>query len=477
MISRKDFLKTGALSALTIPAMGLPRATQAAPAKKSYDGDAKNVIFIVADGMSHGTFALGDLVKSRQYGQHLHWTQLYNQTERPYHRGLMDMASANSIVTDSAAAASSWGSGQRINNGGINWSTEGKPLRSILPIFRDAGKKTGLVTTTRMTHATPASFATAVSSRNFEDQIAEQYLEAKVDVLMGGGHRHFAADRRDDGKDLYGEFRKAGYTIARNKSEMMSASSSDPILGIYSDSHLPYTTDHKTDAELASNVPTLAEMTVSALERLDSHPDGFILQIEGGRVDHAAHGNDVSGLIYDMIAFDDAVGEVLAFTENRDDTLVIITTDHGNANPGINGAGPGYSNAPLMLDQLHNFRHTNEWVFYNLPEEPTAGQVRELLMEATQLDLAEMDIEMVMKAMKGELATPYRAERTASSVLGKVLANYVSVNFIGDVHTGDYVELAVLGPGMDRMDSFTRNTELFDLMVDMAGVRAMAKSA
>lgn len=477
MISRKDFIKTGALSALTIPAMGLPRATQAASMKRSYEGDAKNVIFLVVDGMSHGTFALGDLVKSRQYGEHLHWTQLYNQTERPYHRGLMDMASANSIVTDSAAAASSWGSGQRINNSGINWSTEGKPLRSIHHIFRDAGKKTGLVTTTRMTHATPAAFATAVPSRDYEDQIAEQYLEAKVDVLMGGGHRHFAGDKRDDGKDLYGEFRQAGYTVARNKAEMNAAPSDQPILGIYSDSHLPYTTDHKTDAELAKHVPTLAEMTASALKRLDSHPDGFILQIEGGRVDHAAHGNDVSGLVYDMIAFDDAVGEVLAFTENRDDTLVIITTDHGNANPGLNGAGPGYNNAPLMLDQLHTFRHTNEWVFSNMPEDPSARQVRELLAEATQLDLAEMDIEMVMKAMKGELATPYRAERTASSVLGKVLANYVSVNFIGDVHTGDYVELTVLGPGMERMDSFTRNTELFDLMVDMAGVRAMAKSA
>ena len=215
MISRKDFLKKGALSALTLPALTPSILSGKSPKtsarlRKDLQGAAKNVIFLVADGMSIGTLSMGNLMNERQYGRTSHWIQLY-RSDRPYHRGLMDMASADSFVTDSSAAASSWGSGHRINNGGVNWSVENEPLRPINHIFRDAGKATGLVTTTRITHATPAGFAAVVPSRNLEDEIAVQYLDAEVDLLMGGGDRHFSAEKRRDQRDLYGDFQKAGY--------------------------------------------------------------------------------------------------------------------------------------------------------------------------------------------------------------------------------------------------------------------------
>lgn len=470
MFTRKEFLGTGLLSAFSIPSLlsGRPRSSESNPSP-SRNGEARNVIFLVVDGMSSGTLAMGDLMTRRQLGRASNWIDLYENNRA--RRSLMDMASSDSFVTDSAAAASSWGSGRRIPNGGVNWSEEGKPLRSVVPIFRDAGKATGLVTTTRITHATPAGFAAAVPSRNLEDEIASQYLEIGVDLLMGGGTRHFTSTGRRDGRDLLSEFRQAGYPLVSTRDEMLAQADGIGLLGLFYDSHLPYTVDHRTVPQLREGVPTLAEMSRTALERLSRHPDGFLLQIEGGRVDHAAHGNDPSGLVFDMMAFDDAIGEVLRFAEGRDDTLVIITTDHSNANPGVNGAGLGYTGSPAMFDNLQSFRHSNEWIADQLDSDPSAARILEVVEEATRLQITRDEADMLVKSFKNELVTPYRPERVPSAVLGAIQANYVGINWIGGVHTSDYVELAAMGPGADRLNGFTRNTELFDLMVDMAGVR------
>jgi alkaline phosphatase len=479
MFSRKDFLKSGAMSAFMAPAalatLGGTRRPSAAVAG-SRDGSARNVIFLVADGMSIGALTMGDLMSRRQYGKASAWIDLYSGG-RDVFRGLMDMASADSFVTDSSAAASSWGCGHRINNGGVNWSVEGEPLRPITHIFRDAGKATGLVTTTRITHATPAGFAANAPSRNLEAEIAVQYLENRIDVLMGGGDSYFSASNRKDGRDLYAEFAAAGYAIARTRADLEGSGATAPFLGIFHASHLPYTVDHRTVPQLRDEVPTLAEMTRAALRKLDRHPDGFILQIEGGRVDHAAHSNDPAGLVYDMVAFNDAIEAVIEYVDGRDDTLVIITTDHSNANVGVNGSGPGYTNAPKMFDQLQGFRHSNEWIFEQLPKEPMPAQIQEVVAAATRLQITTQEAEMLAQSMKGTFVTPYREERVPSAVLGAIQANYLSINWLGGVHTSDYVELAALGPGSERLSYFTRNTELFDLMVDMAGVRSFAKSA
>ena len=478
--SRREFLRAGALStaALGTGAIGGRKAQT-----KSNFGDAKNVIFLVSDGMSAGTLGLADLVKQAQYGEKTHWMKLY-ESDRDYHRGLMDMASLNSVVTGSASAASSWGSGHRINNNTVNWGPNDEQYKTICEIFRDAGKGTGLVTTTRITHATPSGFAINMPQRWMEDEIAVQYSERNYDLLMGGGDRHFSSERRSDERDLYREFRQNGYTVVKNKQELERASHNSKLLGIFYDSHLPYTVDHKTLPELQENVPTLAEMSKIALDRLDRNSNGFILQIEGGRVDHAAHGNDAAGLIYDQIAFDDAIKVVMDFTDGRDDTLVIITTDHGNANPGLSGLGDGYGDSPKMLATLHDYRHSFEWIYNKLDfhwsddsvgENTTVNQVRELLEYATNTQITEEEAIMAYKAFRGEYRAPFRNRQGTEGVLSGVLANYNGIYFISTSHTADYVEIAAWGPGADRIPGLVRNTALFDLMVDMTGVRDYAE--
>ncbi|MCC5914180.1 MAG: alkaline phosphatase [Balneolaceae bacterium] len=481
-ISRLEFLKTSALSTVALGS-GLAGARTANRPRKSSYGDAKNVIFLVVDGMSTGTLALADLVKQEKYGDKTNWIKLY-ESDRDYHRGLMDMATRDSVVPDSAAAASAWGCGKRINNNAVNMGPNDEEYKTICEIFRDAGKATGLVTTTRITHATPSGFAINMPSRQMEDEIAEQYSERDFDLLMGGGHRHFSPEHRSDSKDLYSTFQEKGYTVVRDKNEMGRASRNSKLLGIFYDSHLPYTVDYNSDEEIRSSVPTLAEMTSTALDRLSRSDDGFILQIEGGRVDHAAHGNCPSGLIYDQIAFDDAIKEVMDFTDGRDDTLVILTTDHGNANPGLSGMGSGYRDSPKMLETIHNYRHSFEWMYGELGfhwsmdslEGVTVKQIMDLVEYSSNTKITREEAIMIKRSFQGQFKAPFRNRQGPAGVMSGVLANYNGIYFISTSHTADYVEIAAWGPGSDRIPSFVRNTDLFDLMVDMADVRAYAEA-
>lgn len=468
-ISRRQFLKSSALSTLglgTFMVSGCDTNSQDFQKR----GEAKNVIFMVSDGMSSGTFNMADLIKQRQFGNISNWVDLYN-SDRKFHRGIMDMASLNSPVTGSASASSSWGCGHRVNNEAVNTGPNGEQYKPIHQIFKDSGKKTGLVTTTRITHATPAGFAVNIDHRSKEDQIAEKYLQREYDLLLGGGARHFEADSRDDGTDLISKFSDKNYAIARTKQELDNASTNSRILGLFYDSHLPYTIDHQAIDEHQQNIPTLADMTDKALQQLENQ-NGFILQVEGGRVDHGAHSNDAAGMLYDQVAFDDALKVALDFVDQRDDTLLIITTDHGNANPALNAAGDGYNDSGPFFDRLQDFQHSNNWILSELDKNSSVSQIRERVKYATQLGIKKEEAQTLRKALNGNLETIYDIKNYPSSVLGSILANYTSISFTSGGHTSDYVELAALGPGIDNLDHFTRNTELFDLMVNAAGVNA-----
>ncbi|MFB6279291.1 MAG: alkaline phosphatase [Salinibacter sp.] len=474
--SRRDFLKTGALGAMALGTGGMAGTADAQSRTDISDidapGDAKNVIFLVSDGMSAGTLTMADLMLRRQEGRPSNWIRLYE--EGRVRRGLMDMAAANSMVTGSAAGASAWGSGHRVFNETLNMSQDGEKYRTILQIFRDAGRGTGLVTTTRITHATPAGFGINMPARWSEDKIAAQYLEREYDVLMGGGRRHFDPEQRGDGKNLYQGFEDNGYTVARSKQDLNYWGYEGSILGTFYDTHFPYVLDHRNIPAHQQQVPRLPTMTDAALQRLDQNDDGFLLQIEGGRVDHAAHEDDTAGLIYDQIEFDRAIGRVLDFVEGRDDTLVIITTDHGNANPGVNAAGDRYNRSNPMFDRIADFQYTNSWILSELDENSTYRQIQDRVEEAWQFPIRRDEAEMIQDALRGEYQAAYRKKSAPDLLLGAIQANYTSVNWLGGDHTSDYVELAALGPGSEAIGQFTRNTDLFDLMVEAAGVRDYA---
>ncbi|HMO65685.1 MAG TPA: alkaline phosphatase, partial [Verrucomicrobiota bacterium] len=281
---RRFFTRSGAVAA----GVAAAPAFLAGPARAAgRPGERpRRIILVVSDGMSLGTLSCADHFSVATRGRSLEWTALAGDSRA--HQGLMHTRSLNSLVTDSAAAASSWGTGSRVMNGAINILPDGRELTPLVPLFRAQGWATGLVTTTEITHATPAGFAAAVPARSQGERIAEQYLERGVDLLLGGGADHFEPAKRADRRDLLAAYRAAGYPVWRARDELLEASPGRRGLGLFAGGHLPYSLDQAGNERLRRTVPTMAEMTRWALRGL-AGADRFLLQVEGGRVDHAAH--------------------------------------------------------------------------------------------------------------------------------------------------------------------------------------------
>ena len=330
--SRREFLKFAGLGSLVFGA-GSARALGAdgrEAAANSAKRQAKNVIFMVSDGMCFSVLTAAQTYLTRTEKRSSNWMKMYG--ELPVVRSLCETDSASGIVTDSAAAGSCWGIGERIDNGVINITQDGRKPVTLVQKMNAARKRCGLVTTTTATHATPAGFVATVATRSDQKTIAAQYLERGVDVVLGGGTQYFSPD-------LLAAYRKAGYGVALNRDQLLADTGKAPLLGLFSKSHVPFEIDRLNSPTLKASTPTLSEMTKVALQRLSSAPEGFFLMVEGGRVDHAGHGNDGAAAIHEQIAFDETIATVLAFIDKHPDTLLIVTTDHGTGGFNVNGLG------------------------------------------------------------------------------------------------------------------------------------------
>ncbi len=463
-MKRRDFLNIGALTAVggafSVNALAGGFSNKMVPPT----GKTKNIIFMVSDGMSHGTLNMADLLLQRKEGRPSNWIQLYR--EQKARRAYMDTASANSMVTDSAAGSSAWGGGVRVNNGALNIGPDGTAHKPILQKFKDGGKAVGCVTTVPITHATPAGFSVSTKKRDSQEEIATIYLDLKFDVMMGGGTEFFSADKRKDGRDLFAEFARNGIQVARTRAEMQNLKSGTPVLGVFHEDGLPYALDHASDSGLLTTIPTLAEMTHKAIEQLSKNPNGFVLQVEGGKVDWAAHANDLAALVYDQIAFDDAVGVAIAFAEKNEDTLVIITTDHGNSSPGLIKS----SKVDESFDKVQKFKYTNEWVLNGIRKTDTPQQIIDRLYEAQGTAITKEEASELL-AHYSDLDNEgiYNAYKLPFKRLGQIQQNYTSVGWSGMDHTGEFVELAMFGPGSEALPPFVKNTDLHNFMLKHTG--------
>ncbi len=423
---------------------GEPTARRSQPSKKT----AQNVIFMVSDGMSAGTLQLADLHISQVQKRRSHWLGLieYDPTVR---RSLVETASFNSLVTDSAAAATAWGLGVLVENGRIGHTPDGRRLAPLLLRAKQAGKAAGLVTTTRLTHATPAGMACNVfdGNRNHEDPIAAQLIERGYDLLLGGGGKFLDTHLQRDGLNALRDAEALHRHLQANASTPWS--NRERLIGVFSDSHMAYELDRPVTQ------PSLSAMTSAAINWLSDAPGGFVLQIEGGRVDHAAHANDAGSLIAEQVAFDEAIGVALEFVHSRDDTLLVLTTDHGNANPGLTD----YTRMGIEgFARLEGFRKSFEWIDAQLEDlDPNDTQRLHSVIEmATNISISRRDLELLRRWYSGDAVDPFLLANKNSGPLGSVLANYTKVAFLSPNHTADFVELTALGPGSELFTPTTR---------------------
>ncbi|MGD1978660.1 MAG: alkaline phosphatase [Akkermansiaceae bacterium] len=426
----------------------------------------KGIIFCVSDGMSHGVLSMTEAFSNQLRGKGTTWWGLMSEQKAAI--GLMDTASASSMVTDSAAASSAWGGGKRVPNGRINVDAEGKARPSIGETLQARGVKLGLVSTATITHATPAGFAATVPSRGQEDQIAEQYLN-RVDVILGGGSKFFNKQGRKDKQDLAGDFAKANYDVVGSRDELLR-SKSKKILGTFSSGYIPYMIDYQQDKELQKQVPTLAEMAEAALSRFLDDEAPFLLQVEGARIDHAAHKNDIGAILHEQMAFDDAVAKILQMVGERNDVLVILTSDHGNANPGLNGTGPGYRQTNDYFSRIARIKGSAEAFMgqWNRSKKKDTAAMTRLMESVYGFKPSPPELQALMDRMGGKKVTEWSNQLSNPvGLLGQIVGNVTGTGWTGVVHTSDPTQLTSIGPGAERFAGLVRNDAVHGKLLEL----------
>jgi alkaline phosphatase len=449
-LGRRDWLKALSLGGL---ASLLPQAARAAADPFHKADRVRGIVFLVSDGMSPGVLTMAEAFSQQTRQRHSRWWNLLRDPKS--HHGLMDTASANSLVTDSAAASSAWGSGHRVHNGNINISPEGKALTPIAALLREKNCRCGLVTTATITHATPAGFAAQAPMRDDEESIAPQYLD-RVDVLLGGGREFFYANKRSDGKDVVATYEKAGYQHLRDRSALATAKN-PRLLGLFGTGHLPFAMDRKNHP----TIPSLPEMADAALSRFLTQDQPFLLQIEGARIDHAAHLNDIAALLHEQLEFDATLEKVLSMTEAHPDVLVIVTSDHGNSNPGLNGIGIGYRDSSACFARIERSKESFSSLFGRWKQDP-------------QQDLAAMiqkKLGFTLTANESSALRSILAEKPIvewnhllakpEGLLGQFAGNHFGVGWTGTTHTSDPTIVTAIGPQSQRFSGLIRNTDVF----------------
>ena len=331
---------------------------------------AKNVILFVGDGMGMSTVTASRIFEGERRGADGVSNVLAFES-LPY-AALSRTYSSDAQVTDSAPSATAMMAGVKLKNDMIGvtaeavyndcGSAQANPVTTLLEMAEMAGMSTGAVTTTRITHATPAATYAHTANRDWEadsdmtpeaiaagcKDIARQLVEVGygdgLEVALGGGRSYFLPEtaddpedagkkgKRKDGRDLtqawlarYGN--SGAYVWNQEQFDAVRPGDVDHLLGLFERSHMEYEADRAKDA---GKEPSLAEMTVKAIDVLAKNPKGFFLMVEGGRIDHASHANNAYRTLSDTVAFDEAVKAALAKV-STDDTLIVVTADHSHA--------------------------------------------------------------------------------------------------------------------------------------------------
>jgi len=456
--NRRHVLQAGLFGGLGSLLSASSAAPSTPPAKR-----VRGIVFMVSDGMSHGVLPLAEALSQQTRQRPTRWWELMQSPAAV--QGLMDTASANSMVTDSAAASSAWGGGQRVPNGQINVTDNGRLLEPIGATLRAKKCRLGLVTTATVTHATPAGFAANSPNRDDEQDIAPQYLD-RAEVILGGGSQFFDPAERKDRRDLFADFAKAGYDVLRQRDELLAAKS-PRLLGTFTRGYLPYSVDRAHDEALAKQVPTLAEMADAALRRFLVGDSPFLLQVEGARIDHAAHANDIAGLLGDQLAFDDAIATVMAAIAGRDDILVVITSDHGNSNPGLNGMGSSYRRTNKHFRRIAEMKSSHERLFadWNAGKGGSAGLVA-LVKDRLGFKPTDTEAAALLDTIGGKPVTEWNhLLATPPGILGQIAGNHSGIGWTGNVHTADLTLVTAIGPRADQFHGLVRNDRVHDKLL------------
>ncbi|SJM89302.1 Alkaline phosphatase [Crenothrix polyspora] len=429
---------------LSVALLGCSELTTHTPAEPT----VKNVILIIGDGM--GPQQVGLLLSYARQAPHSIIANHRTALDRLLDQGQLGISLTypdNALVTDSAASATQLATGKFAGSEMLGLDKDGNPQINIIEQAKRLGKATGLVSDTRITHATPAAFAAHQTHRSQENDIAEDLLAVEPDVMLSGGFSNWIPEQathkqepvhqqleqliehsfpvkseRKDNKNLLYTAQQKNYTLAFNTAQLQHARGK--TLGLFAGSGMADGIAENQNKNAPKRTePTLKEMSEKALEILDHNPKGFFLMIESGQIDWACHRNDTGLLLHEMLRFNDTLNAVLDWVKNRNDTLVIVTADHetggfgfsySNANlpvgrklPGKAFAGgtlfkPHYNfGAPAILDKLYAQQRSYHNIFAEFDALPTAQKtpraLAELVNRYTLFTITETEATTILK--------------------------------------------------------------------------------
>ena len=445
-------LEVAAARATTLP------ADVAAPADAT--ARPRNVILMIPDGCGPAAITLA----RRVAGHPLALDSVLVGAVRTY--------SADSHVTDSAAAATAYATGAKTRNRMLGVDPDERPLGTLVEAATTRGLATGLVTTADLTDATPAAFLAHVARRTLQDSIAIAMVAHHVDVLLGGDASRWrpveAGGRRRDGRDLFAEFRARGGTVVTTPTALAQAHRA-PLLGLFGigTEQIALEIDRDTLRE-----PSLVQLTAKALELLQPAPRGFFLMVEGGRIDDAGHDDDPAALAREVLAYDRAFGLALAFARRDGHTLVLSVADHETGGLGL-GRREGRA-SPYVL-------HPESLL---VARESTWRMSGDILDGGDPVTVAERGTG-VAPLPDEERAALLAANAAPDSVrrhellreLSGIESRRARVGWSTGGHTGVDVGLYAFGPGSERFRGLHENTDVARLIAALLRLDLDAETA
>ena len=268
----------------------------------------KNVIFLIGDGMG-----------LTQVSTSFFYNDKPSNFERFPITGLIKTSSSSDKITDSAAGATAFSSGVSTYNGAIGVDPNEQPVPTLVELLSEEGLRTGLVATSSITHATPASFFAHTKSRSTQDEIGAQLVTSEVDFFAGGGTDFFV--KRADQTNYYDSLTQYGFVMDTTQLDTAQQLSSDKKYGyLLAPDGMPRMLDGRGDF--------LPQATQMAIDYLSQSGDNFFLMVEGSQIDWGGHANDAEYIVTEVLDFDKTLGVALDFAEKEGNTLVVVTADH-----------------------------------------------------------------------------------------------------------------------------------------------------
>ena len=278
--------------------------------------EVKNVILMIGDGMGQSVLSSAWVSNGNSL----------NITNIPTF-GTVITTAKDSIITDSAAAATAMATGKKTNRRHLSVDVNGNPLKTLTEYAQEMNKSVGLVATCHLQDATPAAFAAKNKSRKAAEAITENYVNSGINVVFGGGRDYF--EKRTDGKNLINELKNNGYqVITEQKFDQITQSK---VYGLFAPMDLPPATERNN---------YLTNATMKAIDLLSGNKNGFFLMVESSLIDEYGHSNDYQKVIDEVLDFDQTVASVLEWAKNNPNTLVIITADHATGGVVLHSGEP-----------------------------------------------------------------------------------------------------------------------------------------